>query len=189
MKENGKLFVTFCKIGAFTFGGGYAMIPLIKAEVVHKEGWLKEKELVDMLAVSESTPGSLAVNMATFVGYRVSGVFGAALATLGVVLPSFIIIAVLSFLIEMVKDNDLVRYAFWGIRIGVLSLILAAFVTVFKNCKKNIFSMLLILAAFALVAFGGINSMFVLAGCALAGIVYGAICDRRKKYREGRDGQ
>ena len=84
----GKLFWKFFKIGAFTFGGGYAMIPLIRREIAQREGWLEDREILDVLAVSESTPGPMAVNTATFVGYRVAGNLGAALATFGVVLPS-----------------------------------------------------------------------------------------------------
>ena len=113
-----KLFLKFLKIGAFTFGGGYAMIPLIRREIALREGWIEDKDILDILAVSESTPGPIAVNTATFVGYRVAGPLGAACATVGVVLPSFVIIFALSFVLRQFEDFPAVRYAFWGIRGG-----------------------------------------------------------------------
>ena len=110
----GKLFWKFLKIGAFTFGGGYAMIPLIRREIALHEHWLDEGEILDILAVSESTPGPIAVNTATFVGYRVAGKLGAAVSTFGVVLPSFVIIYLLSFVLRQFQELEAVRYAFWG---------------------------------------------------------------------------
>ena len=94
------LFVTFFKIGAFTFGGGYAMIPIIEKEMCEKHKWLKGEEILDIFAISESTPGPIAINSATFVGYRVAGVFGSMCATFGVVLPSFIIISLISLVLK-----------------------------------------------------------------------------------------
>lgn len=101
----GKLFWKFLKIGAFTFGGGYAMIPLIRREIALHEHWLDEGEILDILAVSESTPGPIAVNTATFVGYRVAGKLGAAVSTFGVVLPSFVIIYLLSFVLRQFQEQ------------------------------------------------------------------------------------
>ncbi|MEG1779398.1 MAG: chromate transporter, partial [Oscillospiraceae bacterium] len=96
LKQIGELFVTFAKIGAFTFGGGYAMIPLIETEIVTNKKWISQDEMLDMIAIAEATPGVLAVNCATFVGCRVGGFWGALCATIGVVLPSFIIILIVS---------------------------------------------------------------------------------------------
>lgn len=98
------LFWTFFKIGAFTFGGGYAMIPLIQREMAEKKGWISEKDILDIVAISESTPGPISVNSATFVGYQVGGVMGSFLATLGVVLPSFIIILAVSFVLKQFEQ-------------------------------------------------------------------------------------
>ena len=133
----GKLFWKFFKIGAFTFGGGYAMIPLIRREIAQREGWLEDREILDVLAVSESTPGPMAVNTATFVGYRVAGNLGAALATFGVVLPSFVIIYLLSFVLRQFQSLKAVEYAFWGVRVAVVSLVASAFLSMLRQCPRN----------------------------------------------------
>ena len=165
-----KLFLKFLKIGAFTFGGGYAMIPLIRREIALREGWIEDKDILDILAVSESTPGPIAVNTATFVGYRVAGPLGAACATVGVVLPSFVIIFALSFVLRQFEDFPAVRYAFWGIRVAVVALVLSALVSMAKECPWNIVSYLLAAGAFVLVGLLGANSIVVLIACALVGL-------------------
>ena len=117
-----ELFLTFLKIGAFTFGGGYAMLPLIQSEV-ERHGWLTQSEVVDFIAVSESTPGPLAINMATFVGIRTGGVFGAVCATLGVVLPSFVIILIVAKFYEKFRKSRAVDGVMYGLRPAVIGLI------------------------------------------------------------------
>lgn len=124
-----ELFITFFKIGAFTFGGGYAMIPLIQSEVV-SNGWLTEAQITDFIAVSESTPGPLAVNMSTYVGAEIAGFAGALCATLGVVMPSFIIILIVAKSYELFKSNKYVKNAMTGIKPAVIGLIAAAFLSV-----------------------------------------------------------
>ena len=166
----GKLFWKFLKIGAFTFGGGYAMIPLIRREIALHEHWLDEGEILDILAVSESTPGPIAVNTATFVGYRVAGKLGAAVSTFGVVLPSFVIIYLLSFVLRQFQELEAVRYTLWGVRVAVVSLVASALVTMVRQCPRNWPSYLLAGAAFLLVALAGANTILVLLGCALAGL-------------------
>ena len=121
-KEYFTLFLTFFKIGAFTFGGGYAMIPLIQKEVVDNHKWVTADDILEVIAIAESTPGPIAVNAATFVGYKFGGFLGAFMATLGVVTPSFFIIVLLSSVISRFQDNKVVQYAFFGIRAGVLAL-------------------------------------------------------------------
>ncbi len=115
-----KLLLSFLKIGLFTFGGGYAMIPLIQREMVEKHQWITSDELLEMVAISESTPGPIAVNIATFVGYRVGGVLGSFCATVGVILPAFFIIVVISLAIKKFENLKMVRYGFMGIRAGAL---------------------------------------------------------------------
>ena len=127
-----ELFLAFLKIGAFTFGGGYAMVPLIQAEV-ERMGWLTSEELIDFIAVSESTPGPLAVNMATFVGIRTAGVPGALCATLGVCLPSFVIILLVEKFFQKFKESLAVKGAMSGLKPAVIGLIAAAFVSVSKT--------------------------------------------------------
>lgn len=124
-----ELFLAFLKIGAFTFGGGYAMVPLIQQEAL-SHGWISSEELVDFIAVSESTPGPLAVNMATFVGIKTAGVFGALVATLGVVLPSFIIILVIAHFMDKFRKSVAIKGIMSGIKPCVLGLIAAALLSI-----------------------------------------------------------
>lgn len=166
-----ELFFVFLKIGAFTFGGGYAMIPLIQREMADNKKWISEKDILDIVAISESTPGPIAVNAATFVGYHVAGVAGAAAATFGVVLPAFCIIACLATILPKLERLKAVQYAFWGIRVGVLALLLRALLTMYHSCKKTVFAVCIMLAAFACVAMLQMNTIVVLIGCAVAGIV------------------
>ena len=120
------LFLTFMKIGTFTFGGGYAMIPLIQREAAENKKWIKEEEMLDVVSIAESTPGPIAINAATYVGYRAGGFIGSVAATLGVVIPSLLIIMGVSFILDAFKDSKLVSDAFKGIRAGVLALIIKA---------------------------------------------------------------
>lgn len=166
-----QVFSTFFKIGAFTFGGGYAMVPLIQREAAEKHGWVSDEDILDIVAIAESTPGPIAINSATFVGYRACGVLGSVCATLGVVLPSFIIILAISGILRQFQENLYVQYAFRGIRCGVLALILKAMWGMYKKCKKNIPAYIVMAAAFVLVAFLDVPVLWVIAGCAVFGIV------------------
>ncbi len=147
------------------------MIPLIKREVVESKKWISEEEMLDVIAVAESTPGPLAINSATFVGSHVGGGIGALLATSGVVLPSVLIILAISFALTQVEHLQVIQYAFSGIRAGVLVLILSALLSLFRQVKKEIFSYLIIIAAFLLVAVFNVSTIFVLIGCAIAGCI------------------
>ena len=118
-----KLFLSFFKIGLFTFGGGYAMLPLLKAEVVEKQKWITEDELLDYFSIGQCTPGIIAVNVATFCGYKVKRIAGAIIATAGIVFPSLIIICSIASILNLYIDNPLVIHALAGIRIGVCALI------------------------------------------------------------------
>lgn len=164
------LFLTFAKIGAFTFGGGYAMIPLIEREVVENHAWLTEDEILDMLAISESTPGVISVNIATFVGNRIAGFWGATLATLGIVSPAFIFICLLSMIYLQYKSNLWVEYAFCGIRIGVLILIACAFSKLYKKAEKNFFVYALIATVFLANTCFGVSPILLLCIGLLCGI-------------------
>ncbi len=144
-----KLFATFFKIGAFTFGGGYAMISIIENEVVSEKKWLSHDEMMDITVVAESTPGPLAINTATFVGYKVGGVLGSAMATCGVVLPSLIIIGLIALFLENFLEIKWVASAFKGIKAAVAFLIFGAGWKMFKKMKKDKLS--LVLFALALI--------------------------------------
>lgn len=165
-----KLFVTFFKIGLFTFGGGYAMIPLIREEIVNRRRWIKDSDLLDITAIAESTPGPIAINSATFVGVRVAGFAGAAAATVGVVLPSFVIIYAISFILKQFENFTAVKYAFAGIRAGVLALIINAMVSMYRQCPKGLLSYILMAAALVAVAFFDVSVLWVIVICAAAGL-------------------
>ena len=141
-----ELFSTLFKIGLFTFGGGYAMIAFFESEFVEKKKWLDKEEFLDMVAIAESTPGPIAINSATYVGYKNASVLGAACATLGVVLPSFIIIYVISLFLDAFLTFELVGYAFKGIQAGVVYLILSAGIKMLKGMKKNAMSVAILCA-------------------------------------------
>ena len=146
----GSLFVTFLKIGAFTFGGGYAMIALLEDEFVARRGWLSREEFLDMVAIAESTPGPLAVNSATFIGYRMASLPGAALSTVAVALPSLLIIFLISLFFDRFLSLTLVGYAFRGVQACVIYLIFSAGVRLLKGLKRDGFSALVLVAVFAL---------------------------------------
>lgn len=176
-----ELFSVFFKIGAFTFGGGYAMIPFIQKETAEKRDWITEEEILEIFAIAESTPGPIAINSATFVGYRVAGFWGSAFATFGVVLPSFLIISVIAMLLQNFADLEPVRFAFFGIRAGVLALLFKALWTMYKKAPKNLISYIIMGASFLAVAILKINVLLVLIGCALTGLISSIIMERRNK--------
>lgn len=173
------IFWTFFRIGAFTFGGGYAMIPLIQRETVESKKWITDDDILEIVAIAESTPGPVAINSSTFVGYRVAGFWGAAFGTLGMVMPSFIVILAISSVLREFQDLQAVQYAFQGIRAGVLALILKALVTMYKKAKKGLFAYIVMAAALVLVAFVKVNVLWVIAGSAVAGVVYSYFSLRR----------
>ena len=170
-----QLFWVFMKIGAFTFGGGYAMIPLIQRETAESRRWVGQKDILDVVAIAESTPGPIAINSATFIGYKVAGYPGALCATLGVVLPSFLIIVAVSYALEAFQGIRAVRYAFWGIRAGVLALILKALWSLFRQCDRDWFSISIMALSFGAVAMGHVSAIAVILICAALGVVAGRV--------------
>jgi len=176
-----QLFWTFFKIGAFTFGGGYAMIPLIQKEVVENKKWITDDDILEIIAIAESTPGPIAINSATFIGYRVCGFWGSFFATLGVVLPSFVIILIISFILNEFQNLKAVQYAFQGIRAGVLALLIKALFTMYKKCPKGLVSYIVIAFSFIAVAFIDLPVLLVIICCALIGLISSIIIARRGK--------
>ena len=174
------LFKVFFKIGLFTFGGGYAMIPFIQKEIVEKNGWITDEEILDMFAIAEATPGVIAVNTATFVGYKISGFFGSFFATLGVVLPSFLIILLIAYYIKDFLSIKLIAYAFKGIRAGVIVLIIGAITKFYKKNDINLFNISLLIIAFLISAFTSINTILILLCALIIGIVYKVMTKRRE---------
>ena len=178
-KDLWKVFATFFKIGAFTFGGGYAMIPIIQKEAVEKHGWVTDDDILEIIAIAESTPGPIAINSATFVGYRTCGVLGSAAATLGVVLPSFLIIYAISFVLRQFQELKAVQYAFQGIRAGVLALLCKALWGMYKKNQKNWASYIIMAGAFILTGLVDVSVLPVLVGCAVFGLITAKIMERK----------
>ena len=178
------LFLTFLKIGAFTFGGGYAMISLIQRELVDKRGWITEDDLMEIIAVAESTPGPIAVNSATFVGYRVGGFWGALCSTVGVVLPSFWVIVAISFVLNQFQSLAAVQYAFFGIRAGVVVLLIQALWSMFRQCPRRAVAYVLAAVVFVAVAVLDFEVLLVIVCAAVVGIVDLAVRRAKKKGGE-----
>lgn len=172
-----ELFLTFLKIGAFTFGGGYAMLPLIQQEVINS-GWLSEEQLIDFVAISESTPGPFAVNISTFVGAQTAGIIGALCATTGVVLPSFIIILFVAKAYERFCSSKIIKDAMIGLKGTVVGLIGAAVISTAKSIfvvsnfgNKEAAGLGLFIVILYLLLKKKVNPIIVILGSAVAGIV------------------
>ena len=187
-----KLFIVMFKIGLFTFGGGYAMIAVIERELVERKKWIEHDEFMDMIAIAESTPGPLAINSATYVGYRISGVLGSVFATLGVVLPSFTIIFIISLFFDKFLSLTWVQYAFKGIQACVAYLILSAGIKMFKKLKKNAFNLvitILTVACFLTLSLLSLNFssiFFILVGGVVGVVVYLiSFLKNRNKLKQG----
>lgn len=176
-----RLFLIFFKIGAFTFGGGYAMIPLIEYETAEKRSLIEKSEISDIVAIAESTPGPIAINSATFIGCRTAGVLGSAAATLGVVLPSFVIILIIAFFLRRLMEYRIVQYAFFGIRAGVLALIVKAVVSFWKRADHHVFGWCIMAGAFAWSVFTDWSIIALIALCGAAGFVYCTVRRKRGK--------
>jgi len=162
IKKYLKLFLSFLKIGAFTFGSGYAMITLIKKEIVDNRKWMSERNIADIIAISESTPGSISISSATFIGYRVGGFPGAVVATFGIIFPSLVIMSIVSFFMKEFAENVYVDYAFAGIRCAVLVLILNATMILFKEMGKYYLNYIVMIASFVLLVFFKMNVIHIL---------------------------
>lgn len=148
LKDLLKIFLTFFKIGLFTFGGGYAMISMMEREFIDNKKWISHEEFLDVVAIAESTPGPIAINSATYIGYKQSGFVGSLFSTFGVVLPSFVIIFAISFFFEKFLSLTYVQYAFYGIQACVAFLILSSGIRMFKKAKKNVLNIVLCFASF-----------------------------------------
>ena len=165
------LFLSFAKVGVMTFGGGYAMIPILEREIVDKQGWASSEELMDYYAVGQCTPGVIAVNTATFIGYRVAGPAGGVAATLGVVFPSVVIICLIAGILTNFANIPAVKSAFTAIRVCVCVLIFNAVVKLWKGAVKDKAGLVLFLIVFVLSLFFDISPVIFVLFCALAGLV------------------
>ncbi|HAE15809.1 MAG TPA: chromate transporter [Erysipelotrichaceae bacterium] len=178
MKVLWDLYVSWFKMGMFTFGGGYAMLPMIQKEVIEKHHWATEDEIMDYYAIGQVTPGIIAVNTATFVGYKIKGVIGGIVATLGVVSPSIIIISVIAGLISNFSELEVVQHALRGIQVAVCVLMFVAIKNLFKKGVKGTAGLLICLCMFALSYFTNISTMILVIMAGAVGYVLSTV--RRK---------
>ncbi len=165
------LFLTFARIGGLTFGGGYAMLPILQREVVEKRGWATENELSDYYAIGQCTPGIIAVNVATFIGNKRKGVLGGILATLGVVFPSLIIITLIAAFLQNFADLAIVKHAFAGVRVGVCVLVFNAVVKLWKKAVVDIPAFVIFAIVLLLMVFLDVSPVLLVASAGLAGVV------------------
>ena len=165
------MFITFFKIGAFTLGGGYAMLPIIQKEVVEKKKWIGETEFLDMVAISQSAPGPLAVNISAFVGQKMKGLMGLITSTLGAILPSFIIIILVASVFLGIENSPVVQRVSQGIRPAVVALIAVPVISMGKTAKVNKKNFIIPLSAAVLVAVFKITPIYVILGAAAIGIL------------------
>ena len=179
MKTLIDLFFTFCRIGGLTFGGGYAMLPIIQKEIVEEKKWATEEEVLDYYAVGQCTPGIIAVNTATFIGYKVHGIIGAIVATLGVVFPSLIIITIIAALLKNFANYSIVQHAFSGIRVVVIALIVSAILKLAKTSIKNSTTLIIAIIAFILVAFVNLSTIYIVIAAACIGLILKFIRGRK----------
>ena len=171
MKELFDLFFTFARIGGLTFGGGYAMLPIIQKELVEGKKWATENEVMDYYAVGQCTPGIIAVNTATFIGYNLRGIPGAIFATLGVVFPSLIIIVIIASVLNNIMELAIIQSAFTGIRLAVIALIIDTIIKLWKSSISNWIGVIIAVIAFILSAFIGISPIYIIISAALVGFI------------------
>lgn len=182
-----ELFISFFKVGLLTFGGGYAMIPIIQKEVVEKRKWMNGNDILDILAISESTPGPIAVNSATYVGYKVMGFWGSLVATIGLAIPSFIIIFVISLFYEKFLSFHVVNAIFKGVKVGVIILLILAVIKLKKNVEVNTLGLVLftitlvgmLLLTFFNIKIPSVSIIFIALGL-LVGVIATALTHKKE---------
>lgn len=187
MKTLFQLFIIFARIGGFTFGGGYAMLPMMQRELVEKKNWITNDDLVDYFAIGQCTPGIIAVNTATFVGYKTKGVIGAIFATLGIISPSMFIVGAIAAFISNFQDLEIVQHAFGGIRAAVVALILSAILKLAKKSIVDIATLIIFLAVTALSVFTELSPVVFVLVAALCGLVLKI--SKEKKAAKGKEAE
>lgn len=184
MKEKATLldlFLTFARIGGFTFGGGYAMLPMLQKEVVEEKKWTTEEELLDYYAVGQCTPGIIAVNVATFIGQKTRGVIGGIIATLGVVSPSFVIILLIASVLNHFSEYAVVAHALAGIRVCVSALIVSAIIKLWKKGIKDLLGVGIFAVVLLLSLLLNVSPIIIVVCAMLFGIIYGRAAGKGEK--------
>ena len=172
MKKNIELFITFFKIGLFTFGGGYSMLPMLTREVCNNKKWVVEEEILDYYAIGQCTPGVIAVNVATFIGKKENGILGAFFATLGVISPSIIIISIISYILTGFVSNKYVGYFLSGIRISVTALLIVTITKLIRKNVANIFAIVVLFLSFVCAYFTPVPTIVIVLLCAISGYIF-----------------
>lgn len=179
-----ELLISFVKIGFLTIGGGYVMLPMMQSELIDKKHWITEEELLDYYAVGQSTPGIIAVNVATFVGYKKAGITGGIVATLGIISPSLIIITALAGVIQSIDQYPNVQKAMSGINVAVCALITDATLNFIKKGVKNFVTLLVLLTSFLLIYYVKVPSYLIVLGAAFLGTITYFVKNKMKKSVE-----
>ena len=182
MKTLWDLYSTWFRMGLFTFGGGYAMLPMIQREVIEKHHWATEDEIMDYYAIGQVTPGIIAVNTATFVGYQVKGVIGGIIATLGVVSPSLVLISIIAGLITNFSELAVVQHALKGIQVAVCVLMYTAVTKLYKQGVKDTAGFVIFVCALVLAYFTNISTVFLVILAGISGYVIYTVRNRRKAH-------
>lgn len=181
------LFIVFARIGGLTFGGGYAMLPMLQKEVVENKKWATEEELMDYYAIGQCTPGIIAVNTATFVGYNIAGILGGIFATVGVVFPSWIIITIIALFVQNFSEYAIVQHALSGITVCVFVLIADAVIKLGKKSVKDSYSIFIFLLIFVLSLLTNVSSFFLIIGAGVLGVAFSALKTLIHKNKVGGD--
>ncbi len=171
MRKLIKFFLVFLRIGAFTFGGGLAMLPLIEREIVDKNEWMTKEEFIDIIAVTQCMPGVIAANTAIYLGYHLFGFWGTVFGVLGAILPSFVIMMVAAEFFLTFRDSPVIQAVFMGIRPAIAVLIFSAAVRLSKVVDKTAYNIVIAVVSFALISFWGLHPIIVIVGAALLGIL------------------
>lgn len=178
MKRLLDLFITFFKIGLFTFGGGYAMISIIENECVNKKSWISHEDMKEVIILSESTPGPIAINTATFVGYKVNKVIGSIIATIAITIPALTIITIISIFLEAFSNNELIQFLFQAIRASVILLMILAFLNLSKHAQKNLLFYTLLIGSFVLNFFFGVKAIYIIIFTIIFSLFYLFFCKK-----------
>ena len=181
MRELFNLLMIFAKVGLFTFGGGYAMLPMLKAETVDRRGFLTEEELLDLYSIGQCTPGIIAINVATFIGYRQKGVWGAVFSTIGMILPSMFIIILIATILSMYMHNRYIAYAFAGIRVCVIALIADIVYELWRKNIKTFIDVTIFVLAILILSFVNISAVWIVILAALTALFAEEIKRKRTK--------
>ena len=173
------LFITFAKIGVMTFGGGYAMLPILQRELVENKGWSTEEDLADYYAIGQCTPGIIAINTATFVGTKQKGIIGGIVASLGMVFPSLVIITLIATVLTTFSELEVVKHAFAGIRVAVCVLIFNSVLKLMKGAIKDYYALSIFIGIFLVALFTSISTVWLIVASAILGIVINTVIKKK----------